>query len=194
MHPKIEDRTRPTSVCSLERIKRRLAALDAAFRDLLDLSALEGGRFELQLQPVELTAVLQRVLAQSFAPEEQARIAIDASSAARVRADPARLERVLACLLLIALRHSTQETIRVVIRVRERRVLVGIVDLRVGGLARVAGALLPRPRDEQSPKTHSLGVGLQVARRIVEAHGGELLIATTLSRGTRLQFDLPAAE
>jgi len=114
-----------------------------------------------------------------------------------VDGDAVLLRRALDNLLENARAYSDEDAaIAVHAESRERRLLIHVVDRGIG----IAASDLPniatpffRTDPSRARRTGGLGLGLSLARRIVEAHQGELSVESQLGEGTTIRISLPAA-
>ena len=184
--------------------KRYLAvALDQSERlrrlvgDLFELAKLDAHEQMPACEPVSL-AELASDIAQKFQLEAQRRgstIDIDAGEGLpMVDADIALVERVLENLIDNALSHSPEGgAIRIPIASHGALVRVTVADSGPG----IAPEHLPRVFDRfyQAGNAHRgnshAGLGLAIAKRIVELHGARLEVESTPGRGTAFSFQLP---
>jgi signal transduction histidine kinase len=170
--------------------------LQAIVDDILDLSRIQAGRVELQLQPVEAGAVLAQAAAavQPQAQLARAELVVQGpDEPLRLVADSERLQLVLANLLGNALRH-TPEGGRISARVSAQ-----------GGAARFevedSGEGIPPQYRERiferffqvpGARRGGVGLGLYLAREIVRAHGGEMGVESEPGKGSTFWFTVPA--
>jgi two-component system, OmpR family, sensor kinase len=144
------------------------------------------------LQPVELMA-LTKDLASTLATPEQPIEAL-AREEVMVAADPARMRQCLENLLANAIKHSPRGS-AVVVRVSKapdetgERARLEVCDEGPG----VAPEVLPRlfERYARHETSEGLGLGLYLAKRIAELHGGDLEVESRLGKGTRFILTLP---
>jgi K+-sensing histidine kinase KdpD len=167
--------------------------LDAMIEELVDSSRVRSGQLRLELRPVAIERLVPEILARNSYTLDTARIRLALPKGpVRVTADIARLERVLTSLLLIALRNcadGAEVTLRVAVADDEVRFAVV-----VPGQAH-ASEEAPNPPSSQffqSRTDHGYGLGLFIARMLVERHGGRLWVEGTADRGATLHFALPA--
>src|SRR6185437_15855497 len=112
-----------------------------------------------------------------------------------VTADAERVERVLTNLITNALKYSPSSS-HVTIRVQRQRgqAVVSVVDKGAGIPREELARLFQRfTRGRAGPRADvaGLGLGLYIARLIVEAHGGQLWAESGLDRGSTFSFSLP---
>ena len=178
-------------LATLERQSRRIGVLVNA---LLDVSRLRLGRLELHREAVELTALVRETASQ-LAPEgARAGSALEVVTQGPVEGqwDRLRLEQVLTNLLSNAFKFGQGKPITLTVGGDGERAVLGVQDEGLGiALAdqqRVFG------RFERAVPTHrfgGLGLGLYIAREIVEAHGGEISLASIPGAGTTFTITLP---
>lgn len=190
-----DEATRRRYLASLAGHVDRLSSL---VDDLFELSAIQAGAVTLQLEPTSLPDLVGEVLAR-FEPEAAAagvRLEADLAAPARpVLAGRAQLSRVLANLVVNGIRH-TRPTGRLVVAVAEHD---GAAVLRVrDGCGGIPPADLPRVfeqlwRGDPARSTSGAGLGLAIARGLVEAHGGTIEVAN-VPDGCEFTVRLPAAD
>lgn len=185
----------------LATILRNTQSLKRLVSELFELSKLEAQQTVPRPEPFALTELVQDVLL-SLQPEAQARglhlAADNAGTMPLVCADVGLLERVLQNLLDNALRFTPPGGC-ITVRVRppgpaQPRIRVEVQDTGRG----IAPADLPfvfdrfyRSGQTRTGSESGLGLGLAIARRIVELHGGPLTVSSTEGEGTCFAFSLP---
>jgi len=147
----------------------------------------------LKLERVD-PAELLRELAALMEPEARAagvtlRLALPARLPA-VTADPDHVKQVLLNLVVNALQAMREGgTLTLDARAERERVTLGVADTGPG----IPPEILPRVFDPYfTTKPGGLGLGLTIARRIAEAHGGALEVSSVAGQGTRFALSLPA--
>jgi len=163
--------------------------------DLLDLASIESHRFALRLRPLESRELVEDALlaASPLAEAKQITFAVELIDVPRLEADPERIFRVLSNLLGNAIKF-TPEGGTVTIRTERRGddLSIAVADTGPG----IAADQLPHVFDRywrgQSTNQPGAGLGLYIARGIVEAHGGKIW-AEPAADGARFTFILPLA-
>jgi PAS domain S-box-containing protein len=188
------ERRNQKAIDSILRTARRMNSL---IDDLLDVTLIEAGQLRIDYARLSTRQLIldavepQRELASSGAVDVTLQLADDLPD---VRGDQNRLTQVLANLIGNAIKFTPGEG-RVTIGAapRDREVLFWVADSGCG----IATESLPHVFDRfwQAVKGahHGVGLGLPVARGIVEAHGGHLWVESILGRGTIFFFTIPAA-
>ena len=179
----------------LESIVANARRMEAMIQDLIESSQLESGALLLRRAPIDLSRLAADVVAQVVSAEERQRIRVIAPAPGpRVSADAMRIERVLMNLLQNALKYSAAGApIELEVRQAADEVVVSVIDHGAG----IPVDLLPRlfqrfsriRRVEADPG--GFGLGLYIARLIVEAHGGRVWAESAVGSGSRIGFSLP---
>jgi len=187
-----------TAVRQGERLGRLLG-------DLLELAHLGAHDATPPREPFALAELMhdtaQRFMADAASRGVHLDVRIDEKEAGRLRVDAqlAGVERVLAVLLENALRHTPAGgNVSMHAHVERERAVVAVADdgdgIACADLAELFEhyRLAPRVGAPDRAGGHG-GLGLAIARRIVERHGGRLDVESAAGRGTRFAFDLPLA-
>jgi signal transduction histidine kinase len=192
----IEQPDRETMQVMLNQTERLGRLVD----QLLDLSKLESGEVPLQLEPMALATATEQVISEFSVGRAMADISLtaDVPDNLWVEADQERIHQVLFNLVDNAVRFTPPGG-AVTIRAwrDEDRVQIEVHDTGVG----VAPEHLPRlfERFYRADPARSrddgggTGIGLAIARSIVEGHGGRITAASQPGNGSTFTFDLPAA-
>lgn len=151
-------------------------------------------RGEMKLEPVDLEAVLEDVLGEMRSAVEGTRATVDWVGLPTVTADRAHVSHLLYHLLANALRFRGDSRPEVALRAHrgDGRWCVEVSDRGVGvppGEREEVLELFRRGAAGEAAGTR--GVGLALARRVVERHGGTIALESRGSRGTRVRFTLP---
>jgi signal transduction histidine kinase/ActR/RegA family two-component response regulator len=166
---------------AIVRLDRNARAQVRLIEDLLDISRIVSGKLELKLAAIDLPSVVQSAIDVVRPSAETKRIALDAAllpSPSLVSGDPDRLQQVLVNLLSNAVKF-TPEGGRVAIELTATASTysVTVTDSGIG----IAPEFLPhvfdrfRQADGSITRQHGgLGLGLAIARDLVELHGGRL--------------------
>ncbi len=181
--------------------QRAADAVDACVRrqdrlvgDLLDAARLRSGTLDLRLEPTELQPIITQVL-ETIAPEASGKgLALAAPAGALdtcVLADPDRMTQVIWNLVSNAVKFTDSGgEIAVVIERRPRDVHIHVRDTGRGLSAEECRQAF-QPYWQREPGV-GLGLGLLIARRLVELHGGALSVTSPgLGGGADFAVSLP---
>jgi PAS domain S-box-containing protein len=168
--------------------------LDKLMRDLLDLSRIEAGESQPQLQTLCLRELIRKE-ADELRPQVEAKglsFHLDVPpDLPPVLADAAQIARVITNLVVNAIRYTKQGEIAIQAVRRGRYVAVSVSDTGRG----INGEYLPHIFEKfvQVPgaPTGGAGLGLAISRLIVEAHGGQISAQSELDHGATFTFTLP---
>ncbi|HCC32440.1 MAG TPA: hypothetical protein DEQ28_00820 [Clostridiales bacterium] len=165
-------------------------------RDLLDLARWEEGAGRLNLGPVDLASSLRRVaeVVRPLAAQQGIELELDTPDVPAALADADRVEQVLHNLVDNALRHTPAGgKVRLSLGRRGAQVEVAVSDTGSGIAPGDLGRVWDRFYKADKARTRGAGgygLGLAIARRIVEAHGGSVDVASKEGAGSRFSFSL----
>jgi signal transduction histidine kinase len=172
----------------------------ATINGILDISKIESGKFELRNEPVDLRDIIDTALAAVRTQAEKKRIAIETAlpdGLPTVIADQLALRQVLINVLANAVKF-TPETGHVGIRTEGRpdgAFAIVITDTGIGmsedDMA-VAFELFGQVENTMTKRHDGTGLGLPLARRLIELHGGAIELASRKDDGTTVRVILPA--
>ena len=166
--------------------------------DLLNVAHIESGQLNLEQRPIDVVqlvranAMLNQVLAQA----KRTTISVHADLPSReVWLDRAKIEQVLNNLVTNAVKYSPPgSTVDVHVGEGGGEVTISVTD-RGPGIPEGERGKLFQPFQRTSVKTtggeSSTGLGLLIARRIVEGHGGRIWVDSEVGRGSTFAFTLP---
>ncbi|MHB1134702.1 MAG: sensor histidine kinase [Chloroflexota bacterium] len=187
---------RERSLKSAEAIVINAKRMNAMIQDLVDAARLESGQMELQLEVVDVKSLLENLLATTSGALETERVELVLpADLPPVLADAYRVERVLANLLSNALKYSAaEEKVKVVAGHEGAYVCISVADRGIG----IAADDLPHIFDRYyAPQTGrragGLGLGLFIARRLVEVQGGSISVQSEPGQGSTFTITLPVA-
>lgn len=180
-------------------IERQTAQMSRLLDDLLDVSRLSRGKLTLQRAPVVLRDVLDAAIETSRPLIDQAghRITVDAAGAdVLLEGDAARLTQVFANLLNNAAKYSDPGgRIDVAVRQEEGRAVVRVRDTGIGIAPEMLGRVFDLFAQGEGARSHApggLGIGLSLARRLVEMHGGTIAVASEgVGQGSEFTVSIP---
>ena len=180
----------------LERIQRAVERMSALIHDLLDLAKIEAGRFALQRSPEDMRDMLEEALLILRPLAEGKRISVEhqISGAPSVRADRERIYQVFSNLVGNAVKFTPEGgSIRVRAGVEGGAVVVAVQDSGPGVPADQVPHLFERYWQARRDARDGSGLGLFIAKGIVEAHGGQIWVVSRPGEGATFSFSLPLA-
>jgi len=183
---------------NLGSIKEETTKLTRLVADLRDLALAESGQLKLELEATDLgKLVLLRVSqAEVVAREKDVRLETNiAEGLPQVRVDGRRIEQVVTNLINNALEHTPPDgTILVSVAPQKGELTVSVTDTGVG----IPVEHLPhvferfyRVDEARSREAGGAGLGLAIAKQMVELHGGRIWVESEVGKGSRFSFTLP---
>jgi two-component system phosphate regulon sensor histidine kinase PhoR len=180
----------------LTRIDSDVDRLTQLVAELTELSRIEAGKAELKLEPVDLNQLAEEVIAQLKPQAERQKLTVKKKLAAdlpSVPADRARVRQVLVNLLHNAIKFTPAKgKITITTRALEGSVGVAIADTGIG----IPEEDLPHVferfyKGDKARAEEGTGMGLAIAKHIVEAHGGNIRVESEEGKGSTFGFSLP---
>ena len=165
--------------------------------DILDLSKIEAGRMELELETFDLAQAIDNAL--TLVRERAARrgitLGLELDDGIRdVRADERKLKQVLLNLLSNAIKFTPEGgRIDVRTRLRDGLVEVSVSDTGIGIAEADHAAVFEEFRQVGTSEANrqGTGLGLALSRKFIELHGGTIWVASRLGAGSTFTFRLP---
>lgn len=179
----------------LEVCQRAAKRMNRLVGDLLDATQVQAGHLSLQLSDVDVAALLHEVETawRNAANEKSLTLeVVDPPAALVVRADQDRVMQAIGNLIGNAVKF-TEPGGRITVSAKP---VHDVVELRVqdtgpGIPAEAIPHLFERFWQGDSADRRGIGLGLAIAKGIVEAHGGRINVESELGRGTSFTFTLP---
>ena len=180
----------------LPTLREQVRTLSMLVDDLFELARIDAGALVLELQRVPVAPLVHSVL-RLLRPEAEARgVALSAEVQDGAEADlaPDKIERVLFNLLTNAVRHTPSDgSVAVHVERREADVLLSVEDTGEGLDDEARARMFERFwRADRARSGNGAGLGLAIARGLVEAHGGRIWAENSAQGGARISFTIPA--
>ncbi len=179
---------------SLAVIEEEADRLSKMIDDLLDASRLQAGGLSLNQADVAIPSLGRRVAERFAAQSPKHRLVTEfPENFPVIIGDETRIEQVIANLVSNALKYAPKGEIKISGTVRPEQVIICVSDEGSGIEAKDLPHIFDRfYRSTNAVKqTKGAGLGLYLARAIVEAHGGRIWADTGASTGARICFSLP---
>lgn len=182
-------------------IHRNTLRLLKLINDLLDLTKLDQGAEVLRKKNIPLPSFIKGIVesVRHLGFSKQLRIRIEEGQAgAEAVADPSRLEKILINLLTNALKYTpVGGTITVRWSGDDQGTCIEVQDTGVGIPAEDLPKIFDRFHQVRSNLTNQnqgVGIGLALAKELVDEHGGKLEVESEVGKGTTFRICLPAAQ
>lgn len=176
-------------------LREQAARLSALVDDLFELARIDAGALSHELQVVSVAPLVESCLRGVEAEARARRVSIDHHLEHKAVAccAPSQVERVLLNLLTNALQHTPSDgAIVVVLDGGDREVTVTVEDSGEGITADTARRMFDRFWRSDPARVGGAGLGLAIARGLVEAQGGRIWAEGGTTGGARVSFTLPA--
>jgi signal transduction histidine kinase len=186
----------PADEAHLEPILEETAVMSRLLDDLQVLSTAEAGVLRLHHERVDPGSLVQDAVAAFRARADAAGVTLGwqaADGVPELEVDPVRIGEVLANLLANAVRHTPRGgSVAAVVEPAPEGVAFTVADTGKG----IDPADLPYVFDRfvKSSDSGGAGLGLAIARSLVQAHGGSITADSRPGRGTTMRFVLPRAQ
>ena len=181
----------------LPTLREQVATLARLVDDLFELARIDAGALTFELREAELAELVDSCLRGVAAEARARRVTLKAHVTGRAvaRCAPDKVERVLLNLLANALRYTpTDGSIAVVVEPDAEEVRVSVEDTGDGLAPESLRRMFDRFwRGDRARSSRGAGLGLAIARGLVEAHGGRIWAENRPGGGARVSFTLPAA-
>lgn len=179
-------------------IARSAQRMERLVGDLVDYEQIKLKRLRLEPSPQEASSLVSAVvdLLEPSASEKHVRLEADlgAIEGIEVFCDRGRIAQVLSNIAGNAVKFSPPgSTVKIVARPREDHVEVAITDSGPGIPREQLAHLFVRNWQAKSSDRRGLGLGLTIAKGIVDAHGGRIWAESGVGRGSTFVFTLPMA-
>jgi two-component system phosphate regulon sensor histidine kinase PhoR len=180
----------------LTRIDDDVERLTQIVAELTELSRIETGEAELRLEPVNLNILVEEVITQLGPQVKRQQLTADTkidTSLPTVQADKRRIRQTIVNLIHNAIKFTDPGgKITVATKVHGDSVIVDISDTGIG----IAKSDLPHVferfyKGDRARSGGGAGMGLAIAKHVVEAHGGSIRVQSEEGKGSTFSFSLP---
>jgi signal transduction histidine kinase len=181
----------------LEKAFKQIVRLSRLIEELLDVSRITAGRLRLELGEIDLAAVVRDVVGRLGEEARRVHSSIEVSAVTAVVGmwDLIRVEQVVTNLLTNAFKFAGGKPIEVTVEERGSIGRLVVVDHGIGIAPEDQERIFHRYEQATSPRpVGGLGLGLYIARQIIEAHGGTIRVESQPGKGTAFAVYVELAE
>jgi PAS domain S-box-containing protein len=185
----------PQTLLFLDKMDAQLKKLTNLITDLLDISKMSTGILPFQEINFDFDELVRETVENVQATTTTHHIDVQGETSAQVYGDRDRLEQVLINLLTNAIKYSPRaDTVIVRLSKEEEQIEVAVQDFGIGIAEKYHEHIFERfyqVSDSQEQSYPGLGIGLFIARTLVERHGGRLWVESRKGAGSIFRFTLP---
>ena len=177
----------------IEVIRRNIGRLSSLVATLLDLSRIQAGRLELEPEDADLAEIVHEVAARFEEEAQRAHtpIRVDAPAPVVGRWDRLRLDQVVTNLVSNALKYGRGRPVEISVTAGDERASVSVRDSGIGIDPADQPRIFERFERAVSGKHYGgFGLGLWIAREVVQSMGGEIRVRSTPGEGATFTVEL----
>jgi PAS domain S-box-containing protein len=182
----------------VNKVQRAADQMETLIADLLDFARIQSGAFSVLISADSLSQAVMPVIdrMRALAEAKRQKLEVDLpSNLPLVAVDPHRVGQVVSNLVSNAIKFTPQEgTIRVSARQRDHKIVVAVADTGPGIPQEHLSKIFDRFWQTPGTKQKGSGLGLSIAKGIVEAHGGTIWAESQLGKGSSFFFTVPLAD
>jgi PAS domain S-box-containing protein len=161
--------------------------------NLLELSRAQSNRLDITKEVMDMRQAAREVVSKLSKRIDKRRLIVEMTGLPKLTADPLRIKRILYNLAENAMKYSPEGcAVTVFARADHDEIVVGVKDHGIGISPQDQAKLFkPFERLDMSPQIKGIGLGLIVAERLVQAHGGRIWVESAPGKGSTFYFTLP---
>lgn len=177
----------------LEDVKNESEMMNELLNDLLFLARYDQGHFELETEELDLSFQIKSLL-HRFKRAMPAHLTLEEKiqSGIRMKGDKVRIQQLMYILLDNAVRHTSAGSITCSLTTQGQSIVISIKDTGCGIAEKDIAHIFDRfYRGDTARKRDGSGLGLSIAKTIVEAHGGNIEVKSEVGKGAEfiIRFD-----
>ena len=187
----------PDQKILLETVMRSINRLSRMINSLLDISRIETGKIELHLEKTVLADLMKDIVFQFKKRATEKGIALNVTlpgAEVQVLVDADKITQVLSNLVDNAIKFTAKGSVEISFIIFKNEVECIVQDTGIGisdeNIAKMFDKFQQFARTA-GPGEKGLGLGLSIAKGIIEMHGGRIWAKSQLGQGTRMTFTLP---
>ena len=184
----------------MDRATKSVDRLTNLINDVLDLNRIESGRIVLEKSPVSLRALVESSVHENQSAANQKNITFRCEIEAKpytITADGGKIERVIGELIGNAIKYTPQDgSIEILLEESQAWNIVKVKDSGIGIPKEELARIWDRFFRSSISKTYAKGsgLGLSIAKELIEMHGGSITVASEQNKGTKFTVKFPKEE
>lgn len=183
---------------ALHESQNNIESIESMINELLETARIDGGTFEVSVHDADLVALMNRTVsrAQKFADTKNIHINfIHDVEKTMLPIDKTKLEEAASTVIENSIVYSPEgSSILIVLRKSQKQIEVSVKDEGLGIDKRELNLIFKkfgRTAESKKMRPDGLGLGLYLAKKTVEAHGGDILVKSKLGEGSTFTIVLP---
>jgi signal transduction histidine kinase len=181
---------------SLEAIKRNNYFLKILIDNILELSRIESGKFELNMSKINLARVIKEVKSnlEILSEKKGLQLILDVGKLPEILADEMRIREILNNLISNSIKFTDKGWIKVKAERRDNHVVIKIIDSGVGIQKDKIDNLFQKFYQINSSigrRFGGTGLGLAITKQLIELQGGKIKVESTYGKGSTFSVLLP---
>jgi len=166
--------------------------------NLLDVTKIESGHFDLLIQEVKIVDLIQQIIGENITSADKKNITLEFSLAddlPNIKLDVTQIKQVLNNLVSNAIKYShAYKGIEIVAEIKDNDMIISVID-QGQGIPEIEQANIFLPFNKSSVRgtagEKSTGLGLTIVKKVVESHGGKIWLLSEVGNGSTFSFSLP---
>ncbi len=166
--------------------------------DLLNVSRLNAGRFNIIQQPTDLAGLIKAQILQLRSSAERKNLALEFTPPEKplplIPLDESKTSQVIMNFIDNAIYYTEKGSVKVTLERAGRQAILKVIDTGMGVPPAEKAKLFAkfyRADNAKSVRPDGTGLGLYLAKRVIEDQGGEIIFESTLGEGSTFGFKLP---
>ena len=179
----------------LDKLRVQLNRINSLVDHLLDVTRIRAGKLELELEKFDLSELIKEIVRRYSELHPDIPLMVRVNGAAAGTWDRFRIDQAVSNLISNAIKYGLRKPITVAVSVDDKKACVAVQDQGIGIAPHDAERIFERfERAVSQSNTEGLGLGLWIAKRVVEAHGGLIIAEGQAGRGAIFTIQLPLSK
>ncbi|CAM3932252.1 HAMP domain-containing sensor histidine kinase [Mucilaginibacter galii] len=179
----------------LEKMELQVLRLEKLIRDLLEITRIESGKLSLHPEPLPFKEFLEQIISDLQLITNMHQLILTENSVLTITADPTRLTQVITNLVTNAVKYSPEgKKVEIAAKEENGFMICSVKDFGVGIAANEQSLIFERFHQVAGKNPNaglSLGLGLYIAKEIVEEGSGKLWLESEPNKGSIFYFSVP---
>ena len=188
---------RPIEYQTLQTVRVSARRMDRLIHDLLEVARIESGKLRIEPHPERISVIVDEAVAMMRPMAESQGLELRAEvdrTLPRVLADGSRILQVISNLVGNAIKFTPSGgRVTIAAASADAEILVSVVDTGTGIAPEQLPHLFARHWQGSDRDRRGIGLGLAIAKGIVESHGGRIWVESERDHGSRFMFTVPLA-